>query len=1438
MKLFKAIKEGRVEDVRRLLDAGADPNAKHGILTEPAIALAVEAESPQLVRLLARAGADVDAEDYGGNAAIHEAARSGKPDLVRALIEVGADLNKPDGASQWTALMWATWYSCPQAGTPLRPGFHEIVRELLAAGADPDRRARDGETALWFAAHLDRREIGETLLAAGADPSAGSKGDSAVANAASTGHGEFVRLLVRAMPAMPAPSHDGALLRAALLGDADAVRARLGAGDDPDSREPGSGRRLLELAAPLGFADVVGLLLDAGAPPDAKKDAEAPLAAAARLGHTDTALRLLAAGANPNVEDSRHFLALMRAAKHGDAALARALVAAGAKLEAKTRFEEWPALLVAASEGHEEVVRLLLDAGANVNALKGRALSAAAGSGNPRVVEILVAGGIDVKPEGKDALLTAVEAGSASVARALLAAGVDPNAKNDYRESALIVAARKGHAEVVDLLLGAKAKIDARSEGYTALHWAALEGHAAVASRLVAAGLGPDIKGALARAVAAGDLDGVREALAAGETVDVADKAAKWTPLLWAAALGYAEIARALLGAGANPTARGNFPFTPLQAAARNGHSEIVAALIDAGAVTKKDTRDAVLALVAAAELGRDESVRLLLGAGVDPNARERDKTVLMTAVEGCHAGVVRLLLDAGADAGTKDTMGITAADVAEARERPDIAAMLVAARGAKAATTAKSAKSAKAAEPAESAKKLLDRKLRDAVAAGDADGIRTWLSKGADPNQTDDRGSSLLLLTVMKWGAEPALALLDAGADPNAAGPAPILSTAAERGLTEVVRRLLAAGADPGARGHRGRGPLVGAIYRDHLDVVELLIAAGADVGAVDDVNWSPLTYAANHGRREVAAALLRAGAVGRLDRDGAKTVLVHAAHTHLADVARAVVEAFAPSTARLAPLAAIARGDVEGLRRLIAGGLSLDAKDPLAKRPLLAWAALLGTVDIVRELLAAGADVNVKAGRLTPLAIAYERGDAAVVELLLAAGADVDAKADSSPQVSLIAHAVDRGDAAFVHRLLAEGAKPSFTALHIAIRTRNEEFARLLVEAGAPLDTRDFFDRTLVIWASMNEQPRVARLMLERGANPNGKYDRTPALSWAVVTANREAIDALLGAGASPDAPDEDRNAPLHHAARMGDVEVTRALLAAGATVSARNKAGRTPLMEAARLGQAEIVEALLGAGADLAGKDKGRMTAVDLAAAEGEEAVVRALTKSDAGARRDWLGDLARLFDGTLPEAKLKARQKVVQDELMTGLRDAFLARLPASRVVALEGEFGLYYGLPREHADEKNRNAVWMNATNLPAARLEELLAALGFAHLGDLACEKLGDVAVRLFADATHSDAYAALNVGLLGQQSFDFVSRLADGSFVTTTTAEAPAFPERRLFPFAYPGAGPRVLLHKHRRRLAACHEAGIAHTPAEASLEAAARWVDEFLLRRLGEWT
>ena len=166
------------------------------------------------------------------------------------------------------------------------------------------------------------------------------------------------------------------------------------------------------------------------------------------------------------------------AAREGDLAQARSLVAGGAPVNHQDRSGTTP-LMAASANGHLEIVQALVAARADVNLqdASGRtALMAAAANRQVEIASALIAAKADVQArdaEGKTALLLAALAGEFEIVRALLKAGADANAAPPSGESALISASRRGDVGVVQALVEGGADIRARDkEGKTALELA------------------------------------------------------------------------------------------------------------------------------------------------------------------------------------------------------------------------------------------------------------------------------------------------------------------------------------------------------------------------------------------------------------------------------------------------------------------------------------------------------------------------------------------------------------------------------------------------------------------------------------------------------------------------------------------------------------------------------------------------------------------------------------------------------------------------------------------------------------------------------------------------------------------------------------------------------------------------------------------------------
>jgi ankyrin repeat protein len=249
------------------------------------------------------------------------------------------------------------------------------------------------------------------------------------------------------------------------------------------------------------------------------------------------------------------------AARNGHEAVVKLLLEKGAELEAKDRDSRTP-LSWAAENGYGAVVKLLLEKGAELEAESRDSrtpLSWAARNGHEAVVKLLLEKGAELEAKDRDTrtpLSWAAENGYDAVVKLLLEKGAELEAKDRDSRTPLSWAARNGYGAVVKLLLEKGAELEAESKGgRTPLSWAAGNGHEAVVKLLLE-------KGAELEAESRGG----------------------WTPLSWAARNGHEAVVKLLLEMGAELEAESRGGRTPLSWAAGNGHEAVVKLLLEKGA--------------------------------------------------------------------------------------------------------------------------------------------------------------------------------------------------------------------------------------------------------------------------------------------------------------------------------------------------------------------------------------------------------------------------------------------------------------------------------------------------------------------------------------------------------------------------------------------------------------------------------------------------------------------------------------------------------------------------------------------------------------------------------------------------------------------------------------------------------------------------------------
>ena len=459
-------------------------------------------------------------------------------------------------------------------------------------------------------------------------------------------------ILALAVP-VRAEHPDLRVIEAVRQGDSDAVGALLRADADVNARQL-DGATALHWAAYLDDLETAKLLLHAGARPDVANELDVtPLYLACENANAALVRLLLEAGAAPDVALPSGETALMTAARTGSAGAVAALVEHGAAVDTRETTEHQTALMWAVAQRHPDVVRVLIEAGADVN-LRSRVRSVATAS-SPRTG---AAEGVSVIDEGGfSPLLFAARHGDLASARQLVAAGADPNDTPPSGTSALVVAAHSGHGELAAWLLEQGADPNAAGAGYTPLHAAILRGDADLVSALLARGADPSAR-----------LQNGSPHARYGKFYALEMRLTGATPFFLAAKYAQANIMRQLAAAGADPLARHAGGVTPLMAAA----GMLTPGFIQAGNDRRGraiDTAEAELALRQDPD-GRSlvnsgiEAVKAAIELGADVNAaNENGDTALHLAAHHGFNTVVRYLVSQGADVHAKNARGHTPLD-------------------------------------------------------------------------------------------------------------------------------------------------------------------------------------------------------------------------------------------------------------------------------------------------------------------------------------------------------------------------------------------------------------------------------------------------------------------------------------------------------------------------------------------------------------------------------------------------------------------------------------------------------------------------------------------------------------------------------------------------------------------------------------------------------
>uniref|UniRef100_A0A3B5LM69 K Homology domain-containing protein n=1 Tax=Xiphophorus couchianus TaxID=32473 RepID=A0A3B5LM69_9TELE len=638
--LMEAAREGHEEMVALLLAQGANINAQTEETQETALTLACCGGFLEVADFLIKAGADIE---LGCSTPLMEAAQEGHLELVKYLLAAGANVHATTATGD-TALT----YACENGHTDvadvlLQAGANLVPQEVLGlpinsvvlfffscSGANVNRAtANNDHTVVSLACAGGHLAVVELLLAHGADPTHRLKdGSTMLIEAAKGGHTNVVSYLldypnnilsvpVPDLSQLTPPSQDvprvpfQALAMVVPPQEPDRAPSSIATPPPVSSKAVSSRVPMLTTTTsptPLSqpptqtnpnIASPPSVLplypsVDIDAHTESNHDTALTLACAG--GHEELVSVLIARQANIEHRDKKGFTPLILAATAGHVGVVEVLLDKGGDIEAQSERTKDTPLSLACSGGRQEVVELLLLRGANKehrNVSDYTPLSLAASGGYVNIIKILLNAGAEINSRtgsklGISPLMLAAMNGHVPAVKLLLDMGSDINAQIETnRNTALTLACFQGRAEVVSLLLDRKANVEHRAKtGLTPLMEAASGGYAEVGRVLLDKGAdvnAPPVPSsrdtALTIAADKGHYKFCELLINRGAHIDVRNKKGN-TPLWLAANGGHFDVVQLLVHASADVDAADNRKITPLMAAFRKGHVKVVQYLV------------------------------------------------------------------------------------------------------------------------------------------------------------------------------------------------------------------------------------------------------------------------------------------------------------------------------------------------------------------------------------------------------------------------------------------------------------------------------------------------------------------------------------------------------------------------------------------------------------------------------------------------------------------------------------------------------------------------------------------------------------------------------------------------------------------------------------------------------------------------------------------
>ena len=1004
-------------------------------------------------------------------------------------------------------------HACDNLHSVMKEGSVERIRTLIYRQADVNELDKDGCSPLVHAAFHNRApEVLETLIDAKADPNLRS-GDATgtspdvwaelLERGPAREHADVWSQMFRRRPCHPLTcSQLGSPLTLATLRMSPAnVKILIKARAEVNFMNVHQDRSstALFLAVEMGSTDIVKLLVKAKAVLDVlNQNAYTVLDVAERKGHHDIAKLLLDAGAPRGMR-----WRMQQACIHGRADEVKLLLDAGYLLHLQDSYSQMP-LVLAVQHGHANIAQMLIDAGADVNVSD--YLQCLTGYSRQRRDIDLDRSGMNSTPHSlmvrETPLCVVVERGDVNAARLIIDAKADMNLPGNAMS--LARAAEKGQPDMVKLLLDAKAHVDVGNG--IALSCAARSGNTEAVQILLDAKASPESDACykdspLTLAISGGHAPAVTALLAAKAPVvsppDIDD------PIILAVKLGKTDIMKIMIDANA-PLEAAAGKSSPLRVAIDNMKLDAMRVLLEAKAATDiPGTEYAVdllsRALSAGMQYQNDSALRLLLDTYPYLASKQHCSRLLSTAYQKRYFSALQLMLDKGISADEATVDGVPIFYQAVSDHTTPVVKMMI---------DTKANVNVRGPEGASTPLILACRqRYRDIV--------ELLLEATAILDATDCNGHTALRHAVDALQGPPAdetivKMLLDAKADlhvKNRQDSSLTMSASANKSLNMNV--------------HQDKSVLFPAVEMGSLNIVRLLVEAKAVLDVLDHEAYTVLDVAEDKRYHDIAQLLLDAGA---------------------------------PRGMRWRMQRACIQGRSQEVKLLLDAGYPLQFQNAYSQHPL-ELTVHLGRTDIAQILIAARAQVNVPDTSL--LLVSVYQNNVVLVRSLVTAQADVNVRDDVHCPIT---YSIQRGDL---------------------------ELTKSLIDARADVDLTPLSSaKTALCVAAERGDINAARLLIDAKANLHHIANQMTPLASAADKGQPDMVRLLLHAKTPVDG---ENGLAMLCAARSGQAEAVRILLDAKASLESRDRSGRSPLTYAISCGQAHVVTFLLTAKAALVSPSK---------------------------------------------------------------------------------------------------------------------------------------------------------------------------------------------------------------------------------------------------------